>query len=184
MTASAPGPDQSPPPARGAPLLITAELPGDILSWADAIRREHYPPERNRLGAHVTLFHGLPPSADSEVRGLLGEFSRELPPEATISGLMDLGRGTAFAVASPAMEELHGRLAERLHGLIQQKDARPLRLHITVQNKVANTAAQDLQRELGSDFRPRSFRFRGLGLYLWDGELWRLSHVYPFRGQR
>jgi len=153
-----------------------------VLTWADAIRREHCPPERNRLRAHVTLFHGLPPSADSEVRALLAEFSRRAPPEAIISGLMDLGGGTAFAVESPAMVALHEELAERLHGLVQQKDARPLRLHITVQNKVKRPEARALQAELARDLRPRSFRFRGLGLYLWQDELWRLSQVYPFRG--
>ncbi|MCB2061092.1 MAG: 2'-5' RNA ligase family protein, partial [Novosphingobium sp.] len=132
VTASNPERSNSPLP-RGAPLLITAELPEDVLSWADAIRRANYPPERNRLRAHVTLFHGLPPSADSEVRALLAEFSRRAAPEATVSGLMDLGQGTAFAIDSPAMVALHAELAERLHGLVQQKDARPLRLHITVQ---------------------------------------------------
>ena len=168
---------------RGMPLLITAELPEDVLAWADGLRRDHYPPERNRLRAHVTLFHALPPSAEEEVRSLLAEFAQAPRPDATVVALMDLGRGTAFAVDSPDMVALHEELAERLHGLVQQKDARPLRLHITVQNKVKREEARALQAELARDFRPRSFRFRGLGLYLWDGELWRLSRVYPFRGK-
>lgn len=169
--------------ARGMPLLITAELPDDVLAWADNLRREHFPPERNRLRAHVTLFHALPPSAEDEVRSLLSEFSQAPRPAAEITGLMDLGGGTAFTVDSPETAALHEELAERLHGLVQQKDARPLRLHITVQNKVKREEARALQAELARDFRPRTFRFRGLGLYLWDGELWRLSRVYPFRGQ-
>ena len=165
------------------PLLVTAELPDDILAWADGLRRAHYPPERNRLQAHVTLFHALPPSAQAEVRGLLAEFSQRQAPFAEITGLMDLGGGAAFAVASSDMVALHEQLAERLHGLVQQKDARPLRLHITVQNKVRREQALALQAELGRDLPQRSFRFRGLGLYLWDAELWRLSRIYPFRGQ-
>jgi len=183
VTAGAPERDD-PPPLRGAPLLITAELPEDVLSWADAIRRQHYPPGRNRLQAHVTLFHGLPPSADGEVRRLLAECSGSPPPEAAVTGQMDLGRGTALAVDSPATVALHAELAERLHGLVQQKDARPLRLHITVQNKVTRAEARALQDELARGFRPRSFHFRGLGLYLWQEELWQLSRVFPFRGQR
>lgn len=89
--------------AGGAPLLITAELPPDILAWADALRREHYPPERNRLRAHVTLFHGLPPSAESEVRRLLGELANRSPVDARISGIWNMGKGTAFDVESPDM---------------------------------------------------------------------------------
>ena len=181
MTPAAPRPDA---PARGAPLLITAELPDDILAWADALRRQHYPPERNRLKAHVTLFHALPPSAGEEVRRLLGEFAAAPPPEARITGLMDLGRGTAFDVDSPGMVDLHADLAERLHGLVQQKDARPLRLHVTVQNKVSPEDARRLQAQLAEDFYPRRFRFRGFGLYGWDGALWNFERLFPFRGAR
>jgi hypothetical protein len=168
---------------RGLPLLITAELPPDVLAWADAIRRTHYPPARNRLRAHVTLFHGLPPSAADQVRRLLGEVAGGTePPEARIAGLMDLGRGTAFAVECPGMVSLHEQLAESLHGLIQQKDAREPALHITFQNKVERTDAQALQAGLRARFEPRRFRFRGFGLYGWDGELWKFERLFSFRG--
>lgn len=180
--ASAPAPGSS-PPVRGAPLLITAELPPDVHAWADALRRTHYPLERNRLAAHVTMFHALPPSAEGEVRRLLAECARRDPPEAIIDGLMDLGRGTAFTVDSPGMAALHGKLAESLHGVIQQRDARPLRLHVTVQNKVSPAVARALQAELTRGFVPRRFRFRGLALSQWRGELWQMAQLYPFRGQ-
>ena len=170
-------------PVRGVPLLVTAELPTELLEWADAIRRAHYPPERNRLRAHVTLFHGLPPSSRDEVRQLLGEVASAFAaPSAKVSGLMDLGRGTAYAIKSPGMVALHQFLSGRLHGLIQQKDARQLRLHVTVQNKVARSDAKALQALLQADFRPRGFRFRGFGLYGWDGSLWNFEHLHPFRG--
>lgn len=178
---SAPGSADS-PPARGAPLLITAELPSPVFAWADALRRAHYPPERNRLGAHVTLFHGLPPSAEGAVRRLLGELAQRPAPAARIAGLMDLGGGTALSVDSPAMAALHGELAERLHGLVQQRDARPLRLHITVQNKVPRAAARALQAELAGDLPSRAFRFRGLVLSKWQDDLWRTAQLYRFRG--
>jgi hypothetical protein len=170
------------PPARGTPLLITAELPPPVFAWADALRRAHYPPERNRMGAHVTLFHGLPPSAESAVRALLGEVSSRHPPEAWVTSVMDLGGGTAFAVESPEMAALHGELAERLHGLVQQRDARPLKLHITIQAKVPPREARALQAELARDLPSRSFRFRGLVLSHWRDELWRPAQHYRFRG--
>src|SRR5690606_35220849 len=153
------------------------ELPPDVFAWADRLRRRHYPPERNRLGAHVTLFHGLPPSAEPAVSSLLAELSRRPPPEAAIAALIDLGRGTAFAVESPAMSAIHAEMAERLHGLVQQKDARPIRLHITIQNKVPRSQARALQDELSHVQERRSFRFRGFGLYGWTGESWRQTRV-------
>lgn len=47
---------------RPAPYIVTAELPGDVLAFADGLRRAHFPPERNWLVAHATLFHALAPS--------------------------------------------------------------------------------------------------------------------------
>lgn len=169
-------------PPRKAPLLVTAELPGDVLAWADGLRQHHYPPERNRLRAHVTLFHALPPSSEDEVRRLLARASLSAPPHARIAGIMDLGTGTALAVDSPAMVDLHGELSRALHGVLGQQDRHDLRLHITVQNKVERKAAQALQRELGTKLRKNAFRFHGLGLYAWQEGLWRPIRTFAFRG--
>lgn len=165
-----------------APLLVTAELPPDVLAWADALRRQHYPPERNRLRAHVTLFHALPPSVEEELLQVLTDLARSAPPPARIEGLMKLGGGTALAVASPRMVELHGLIAERMHGLLTAQDRRELHLHITIQNKVSLQAARALQAELGPVLRPRAFRFHGFGLYAWEEGLWRPIRTMAFRG--
>ena len=166
----------------GVPLLITAELPTDILAWADALRRKHYPPERNRLRAHVTLFHALPPSAEGEIRRFLADLAKSPAAPARISGIMNLGTGTAFDVESPAMVDFHGQIADRLHGVLSQQDDKKLRLHITVQNKVKTAAARELQAELKATLDRRAFRFRGFGLYGWEEGLWRPIGDYPFRG--
>lgn len=166
----------------GAPLLVTAELPAHVLAWADALRREHYPPGRNRLRAHVTLFHALPPSVEDELLQVLADLARVAPPPARIDGLMKLGGGTALAVESPPMADLHDLIAERMHGLLAAQDRRQLRLHITIQNKVPLHAARALQTQLGAVLRPLSFRFRGFGLYAWEDSLWRPIRTITFRG--
>jgi len=169
-------------PAKRPPLLVTAELPPDVLAWADALRKAHYPPERNRLRAHVTLFHALPPSIEDELREVLGDLARAAPPLAQITGLMKLGTGTAIAVNSPDMYALHGQIAERLHGLLTRQDQDDLRLHITIQNKVPLAEARALQAELAPRIEPRAFRFPAFGLYAWEDGLWRPIRTIPFRG--
>jgi hypothetical protein len=169
-------------PPGNKPLLITAELPPEVLAWADALRRAHYPPEKNRLRAHVTLFHALPPSAEGEVRRLLAELAKGAPPDARVTGVWDMGGGTAFDIASEGMVGLHALMREHFHGIMTLQDDRKLRLHITVQNKVSNEAAKALQNELKASFEPRPFRFRGFGLYAWDAGLWQPIADYPFRG--
>ncbi|MEE4450462.1 2'-5' RNA ligase family protein [Novosphingobium resinovorum] len=170
------------PRKAGAPLLVTAELPRDVLAWTDALRREHYPPDRNRLQAHVTLFHALPASVEDELLEVLTDLARASPPTARIDGLMKLDTGTALAVHSPAMVELHGLIAERMHGLLTQQDAQPLKLHVTIQNKVTAQAARLLQAQLAARLEPTAFRFRGFGLYAWEEGLWRPIRLVIFRG--
>jgi 2'-5' RNA ligase len=170
------------PAVRRPPLLITAALPPDVLAWADALRKAHFPPERNKLQAHVTLFHALPPSVEDEVRQILAELTASPPPPARISGLMKLGGGTALAIDSPELVALHGRIAERMHGLMTRQDAQPLKLHITIQNKVTAQAARDLQAQLAETLERRSFRFHGFDLFAYEDGIWRFIRTFAFRG--
>jgi len=80
-------------------LIVTAEIAPSDLARLDRLRRAHYPPDRNQLPAHLTMFHALAPSAEGEVRRSLGRLAAEAPPRASIEGLMNLGGGVAFRVA-------------------------------------------------------------------------------------
>ena len=167
----------------GRPLLITAEMPPDILEWADAMRRAYFPPERNRLKAHVTLFHALPPSTEPEVRDLLAELAKSAPPEARVTGLMKLGGGTALAIESPGVTELHEIIQDRMWGVLTKQDQQKRKkLHITIQNKVSGEEARALQAKLGPVLDHKRFSFSGLGLYHYVDGLWEHQRSFAFRG--
>ena len=167
---------------RGAPLLVTAEMPPDIHEWADAMRRAYFPPERNKLRAHVTLFHALPPSVEDELVALIGDLTRISPPEARITGLMKLGGGTALAVDSPGVVELHEIIQDRMDGAMTRQDQQKLRLHITIQNKVSGEEARALQTKLADTLELKQFRFHGLGIYYYVDGLWQHRKTFAFRG--
>jgi len=167
------------------PFIVTAELPPDLFSWADGLRRAHFPPERNHLAAHVTLFHAFAPSLREELRPLLAELAAgHAPPAARLTGLMNLGKGTALALESPGMLALRARIADHFHGALTAQDKHPPRLHITVQNKVTPEAARALQAELAPALRPRDFAFTGLGLHIYRGGPWEAAGRWPFRGKQ
>ncbi len=166
-----------------APLIVTAEMPQDLYSWANQLRSAHFPPARNYLKAHVTLFHALPPSAESEVRDVLAAMAREhAPVPARLEGVMKLGKGTALRLSSPAIIGLWEELADRFHGMLTPQDLHRPRLHITVQNKVAIEEAKALQAELAPRVMPRDFAFRGLELHAYKGGPWEFLHRWRFRG--
>ena len=165
-----------------APLIVTAELPEALQSRADQLRIAHFPPERNVLKAHVTLFHALPPMVEDELRDALAAEARAAPVAARLEGLMDLGRGTALRLTSPGMIDLRERLADRLHGMLSPQDQQVPRLHVTIQNKVAPSVAKALQAALAPSIEPRDFAFFGLALHRYRGGPWETVHRWPFRG--
>ncbi|MEO5972141.1 MAG: 2'-5' RNA ligase family protein [Sphingomicrobium sp.] len=163
-------------------LIVTAELGAPDLAWLDRLRLQHYPPERNRLPAHLTMFHALPPSAESEARKRLAA-AKAPPPRATIAGLMDLGGGVALRVVSDDLDAIRDALADGLHGLLGAQDAGGWRPHVTIQNKVAPKVARALIAALGAEFAPRPLAIAGLGLHRYLGGPWETLALYPFRGR-
>jgi hypothetical protein len=160
-----------------APFIVTAELPVDIYSWANGLRVQHYPPERNKLAAHVTLFHSFAPSLRDELRRVLGRIAGEFaPPEARCEGLMDLGKGTALAIASPGMLAVRAAIADHFHGALTAQDRHEPRLTVA--------EARALQRALSASLQPRQFRFPALGLHLYRDTHWEALGTWPFRGKQ
>jgi hypothetical protein len=164
-------------------LIVTAEIAPRELAWLDQLRRTYYPAERNRLPAHLTMFHALPPSAEGEVRRALSRFGSERPPQASIEGLMDLGGGVAFRIVSTDLDRIRRELATDFHGLLSAQDAGGWRPHVTIQNKVAPKDARALITRLDADFRPRPLAISGLGLHRYLGGPWEQLAVYSFRGR-
>jgi hypothetical protein len=167
---------------QAAPLIVTAELPEALQSRADQLRRLHYPPERNVLAAHLTLFHALPPSVEDELRDALAAEARAKPIPARLEGVMSLGRGTALRITSPAMIELRERLARRFHGLLGLQDEQVPRLHVTIQNKVSPHEAKVLMKRLIPEIEALDFAFTGLALHRYLGGPWETLKRWSFRG--
>ena len=167
-----------------APLILTALLPKDLHSWATNLRDCHFPPERNFLEAHVTLFHALPPHYAGEIADLCKQMARDLAPiDGEMIGLMPLGKGTAIKLESEELLILRDNIAEHFHGLLTGQDQHRPRLHITIQNKVTIEEAKALQSELAGHVEPCRFAFRGLGLHRYRGGPWEARGEYVFRGK-
>ena len=166
------------------PFIVTAALPQSVQGWAQALRRAHYPAERNHLHAHVTLFHAFAPSLLDELRDYLPQITREFAPiEAAVSGVMDLGTGTAIALESPALLGLREIIADHFHGSLTAQDLYEPRPHITIQNKVTKREARALQAQLAPQIELRGFEFPALEIHLYEGGPWSMVKRMAFRGR-
>lgn len=162
-------------------LIVTADLSQPDFAWLEELRRAHYPPERNYVPAHLTIFHALPPSAEPELRSRLSRAVQRRRPRASVAGLMDLGGGVAFRVVSPDLDELRTELADGLEGLLGPQDSGGWRPHVTVQNKVAPKLARALKASLERDFAPRPLGIAGLAVQRYRDGPWERLAGYRFR---
>lgn len=145
------------------------------------MRREHYPPELNRVPAHLTLFRHLPPSIEAELASRLAAATAAPPPPAEIAGIIDLGEGTALRVESDALVAIRESLADAFHGLLTPQDRAPWRPHVTIQNKVPPRAARQLQQRLRAGFAPRPLAIRALASWRYRDGPWEPLRTHPFR---
>ena len=163
------------------PLIITAELGSVDFAWLDGERRQYFPAERNQLAAHLTMFHALPPSLEEEARRTLKQQTAAPPPRAMVAGLMNLGGGVAYRLASDDLDKIRTAIADHFHGSLSAQDAGGWRAHVTIQNKVKPGEARALKEELERDFQPRPLAIRGLALHRYLGGPWEKLGAWAFR---
>ncbi len=168
-----------------APVIITATMGVRDFAWADSFRRAHFPPDRNVLRAHITLFHHLPPERLPELSRLLQEATRGAPaPAARLCDVMLLGGGVAFRIESPELLAIRAWIAEWFANDLLPQDQHTPRLHITIQNKVSREEARTLHAGLAATFRARPIAIAGLAAWHYLGGPWQLVREYKFASAR
>jgi 2'-5' RNA ligase len=165
-----------------APFVLTLEMDGEAFAAFDALRREHYAPERNLVPAHVTLFHRLPAERAREIRLLLTKLaSAERPIDVEVGEAKVLQSGVAIFLDSPRLHALRERLAGEWWPWLEARDQAGFRPHVTIRTTESEAEARRTRESLGRGVLPR--RLRGLGLHLWryrDGP-WESDRLFRFR---
>jgi len=164
-----------------APLILTLRLDQRSFTFFDEQRRRYFPPDRNFIPAHLTLFHALPgenlPSIDRDIAACA---SQRQPFPLNVTGLRSLGRGVAYALTSPDLAEMRRHLALQWNDWLKPQDRQNHNPHVTVQNKVDPTQARALLEDLSESFQP--FQVTGVALDLWwyRGGPWEEVRSFPF----
>lgn len=168
-----------------APLILTLGLEAGDQARFDRLREAHFPPERNFIAAHVTLFHHLPAGSLASIVATLEEIARATAPfAAEVTGVRSLGRGVAYTLGSPALSGLRSTLASTWSGVLTAQDRQGFRPHVTVQNKVEPAQARALLQALSAGFVPFAVRATGLLLWRYRGGPWEAAGAFGFRGRR
>ena len=162
------------------PLILTLTLDEAAQARFDALRAAHFPPERNHLAAHVTLFHALPdvPAVRDHVRSA----ARRPAFPVRVTGLRSLGRGVAYVLEAPELTALRRELADGWEGLLTAQDRQRHAPHVTVQNKVTPEQARALLAELSAGFAPYDVTATGLASWRYLGGPWEHVETAAFLG--
>ena len=163
------------------PLILTLQMDERSQKRFDGLRELHFPPERNYLKAHLTLFHKLPGEREAEISADLREICRDQEPlTLTATGLLSLGRGVAFELSSPELVVLRRELAGRWEPWLGAQDRQGFKPHVTVQNKVLLERARTLHERLLATFSPFEVRAVGLSLWRYLGGPWESAGTFRF----
>ncbi len=165
-----------------SPLIVTLLLADEAQASFDRLRAQHFPAERNHLGAHVTLFHALPGEEHPAVDAAVARAAGRSPFDVEVTGLQLLGRGVAYRLRSAELSALHAELAAEFDPWLTRQDRQRLSPHVTVQNKVEPAVARQLRDRLAAGFAPHAVPARGLGVWRYLGGPWEPLAEHPFGG--
>ena len=144
--------------------VLTLALNDDAQQRFEQMRQRYFPPELNRIPAHLTLFHTLP--EDDTVMETLTEFaSRNVAFPMQVTELRSIGRGVAFFLQSTEARAMHRGLSEAFAGTLSSQDRQGFRPHVVAQNKVTPQMARETLAVLQAGFQP--WRCHAVGLDLW-----------------
>jgi hypothetical protein len=163
-----------------APLILTLLLAEAAQEQFDALRRVHFPADRNLLTAHVTAFHALPGRLLDAVAADVRASAPSGRVAGSVTGVRLIGRGVAYDLSVPHAEAVRAGLARRWHPELTAQDRQGWRPHVTVQNKVAPKVARALCARLTADFVPYNVQAIGWGLFRYRGGPWEHVLSVPF----
>jgi 2'-5' RNA ligase len=163
------------------PLILTLRLDPASFARLDGLRRAHFPPDRNVVPAHVTLFHALPGDREPEIREQIRDLAAMTPAvPLQFPGVRFLGKGVAVEVDAPELRSLRNRLARDWDGWLTPQDRQGYRPHVTVQNKAAKEDARRLFEELAAVWQPWAGVGDGLLLWRYVGGPWERVEEFAF----
>lgn len=165
------------------PLVLTLRLDDDSFRFFNELRKQHFPPERNHLDAHLTLFHQLPGAEVDRIEADLERVSQQYRPIGlSVKEVRLLGKGVGYRLESKLLQQLHRQLQKQWQAWLTPQDQSKLWPHVTVQNKVSADEARGLFVQLANNFEP--FAATGTGLQLWEyrGGPWEARREFSFEG--
>lgn len=155
-------------------------LDDESQQYFNILRRKHFPPERNYLDAHLTLFHHLPANEVQLINDVELVAAKQSLMELQVTSIKSIGNGVAFGIECMQLKQLHSYLQKLWQAWLIPQDKQKLWPHITIQNKVSPDTAMLLKAQLEQDFEPFAIQGFGLALYEYHNGPWKFVRDFKF----
>lgn len=164
-----------------APLIVTLKPDNSTFEFFNGLRQKYFPPERNFLSAHITLFHHLPGEMIDEISEYLVKIASEQNEFPLIfPRVRFLGKGTAIEIESTELILLRRKLAGEWNEFLTNQDKQKFQPHITIQNKVAPDEAKILFEETKNNWETKQGIAVGLQVWHYCNGPWELANEFKF----
>lgn len=164
-----------------SPLILTLKLDRTTFEFFNELRQQHFPPERNFLPAHITLFHALPGEEELSIQQTLQSLSTDTASLPLLfSQPRFLGKGVAIEVKCSELVQLRQQLATTWNMWLSKQDQQRYQPHVTIQNKVTSEEARQLYNQLVSNWDSINGYGEGLLLWYYKGGPWELAGEFNF----
>jgi 2'-5' RNA ligase len=161
--------------------ILTIRFDPEAQEHFEGMRQRYFPPERNRVPAHLTLFHVLPTTEEiCSTLAMTASATKVFP--IAVTGLRSLGRGVAYTMAGPEVHSVHRLLSFLFAALLSPQDKQKFRPHVVVQNKSTEAQAKELLALLQASFDAFTVEAHGLDLWHYRDGPWELTRQFDFTG--
>ena len=159
--------------------VLTLALDDDAQERFEQLRQRWFPPELNRIPAHLSLFHTLPESAETDA-ALAEAAGQTCRFPLAVDQVRSIGKGVAFFLTSPGAQRVHRVLSGMFADVLTAQDRQGFRPHVVAQNKVTPAAAKQTLALLQAGFTPWTCEAVGLDLWRYLGGPWKHLRRFPF----
>jgi 2'-5' RNA ligase len=159
--------------------IITVLLEPEAQAFFTQQRNTFFPAYANVTPAHLTLFHSLP-TTETILSAIQNVCKEQKSFALQINGLMHQNIFIAYQITSPTLLQIHYNLQNLFKLLLAQKDLKPLKPHITIQNKT--TKAQKNLEIIQANFTPFNCKAMGLSIWYYYKKTWLKKEDILFNG--
>ncbi len=164
------------------PLILTVGIEETVQSFFNQKRKEYFPPEKNFIDAHLTLFHHLPDDDTAIIRTIEDLCFEQKAIPLSITEIKNIGKGVVYKIESKELIQLHRKLQKKWMDYLTMQDRQGLWPHITIQNKVTAEEVKQTLQQLKEGFIPFDVTATGLTLWRYLNGPWQQYQHFPFGG--